>query len=301
MDKNHAALIKRWGHYLKVRKMDYPIVIRRKAAIGDVLLTTPVIRQLRHDKPQSPVMIITDFPELFWKNADVTTASKQMQIPPDALTINLDMAYENRPMTHIIDSYAEVSGVKVQDYQLSMPIEESRLEWGKETVKDVHKPRAVIAPGPTTWQGKNWTLGGWAAVCNYLKQKGFAVMVIGSHAGVRNYELGGVLDFRGKTDIHQSAALLSMSDLFVGVDSFPLHLAMSQRVPAVGLFGVTYPDFILSSGICITCQASEERYPEIGSRHRQKGTTFTESKGECMRAITIDQVIAAIDDLRGML
>ncbi|MGW8177646.1 MAG: glycosyltransferase [bacterium] len=298
MEKNHLTLCRVWSHYLKVRKFNYPIVIKRDAAIGDVLLTTPIIRQIKKDKPLSPIYVVTKFPVLFWKNEDVHTASMQLNPGPDSLIIDLNMAYENRPMRHIIESYAEVAECNPVDWKLHMPVAEEKVEWANEQLKDLHRPRAVIAPGPTTWLGKNWTFGRWSAISNYLKQKGWAVILIGDNA---REPIGHTVDWRGRTDIHQSAAILQTSDLFIGLDSFPLHLAMSQRVPAIGLFGVTYPEFILSDGIAMAVQADRDLYPEIGQRHRERGTVHTKSNGECMRAILPDQVIASIDEMIGII
>jgi len=297
-EKNHLTLCRVWAHYLKVRKFNYPIVIKRDAAIGDVLLTTPIIKQLKKDKPLSPIYIITQFPALFANNPLVHTATKSLRPGADSLIIDLNMAYENRPMKHIIDSYAEVADVKVTDYSLDMPVNEESTEWAKQQLAQVHRPRAVIAPGPTTWAGKNWSMSGFAAVSNYLKQNGWAVIVLGSH---NTFPISASLDYRGRTDIHQSAAIMAESDMFIGLDSFPLHLAMSQKLPSIAIFGVTYPEFILSSGWCVTLQADEDLFPEIGARHRERGTTFTKSNGECMRAVTIDQVINAVDEMRKMV
>lgn len=293
-EKNHLTLCKRWAHYLKVRKFKYPIVIKRKEAIGDVLLTSPIIRQLKRDRPLSPIYVITQFPMLFWKNPNVHTATTNLRPGADSLMINLDMAYENRPMRHILDSYAEVAGVTLEDHHLDMPIAEEKRQWAIQQLVSVHRPRVVIAPGPTTWAGKNWGKGAWCAVSSYLKQKGWAVILIGA---ANTHDIPCTIDYRGRTDIHQSAAILNESQMFMGLDSFPLHLAMSQRIPSIALFGVTSPEFILSSGRCVTLQADPDKFPEIGSRHRERGTTFTRSDGKCMAAIEIAQVIAAADEM----
>jgi heptosyltransferase-3 len=50
-----------------------------------------------------------------------------------------------------------------------------------------------------------------------------------------------MLNFCGKLEIRQSAAVLSHARLFVGHDSGPLHLAASCDVPCVGLFSTNNP------------------------------------------------------------
>ena len=38
--ENHKYLLKKWAHYLRVRRFDHRIVVKRKHAAGDVLLVT---------------------------------------------------------------------------------------------------------------------------------------------------------------------------------------------------------------------------------------------------------------------
>jgi heptosyltransferase-2 len=56
-----------------------------------------------------------------------------------------------------------------------------------------------------------------------------------------------VIDAIGKTTISQAAAIIHLSDLFIGNDSGPLHIASVLKIPSVAIFGATSPDQILSS------------------------------------------------------
>jgi heptosyltransferase-3 len=46
-----------------------------------------------------------------------------------------------------------------------------------------------------------------------------------------------VIDLCGKTTIKQLAAISARSDLFVGVDSAPMHIAAAVKTPVIALFG----------------------------------------------------------------
>jgi ADP-heptose:LPS heptosyltransferase len=52
--------------------------------------------------------------------------------------------------------------------------------------------------------------------------------------------------------------LLKQSDLFVGVDAGPLHIAMAINIPSVGIFGPTAPETILNNGQNVFVMRSEE-------------------------------------------
>ncbi len=52
----------------------------------------------------------------------------------------------------------------------------------------------------------------------------------------------GVINLAGKTDLKESAALISLCRVFVANDSGPLHLAAALEVPVIGLYGSTDPE-----------------------------------------------------------
>jgi heptosyltransferase III len=87
------------------------------------------------------------------------------------------------------------------------------------------------------------------------------------------------------------AAVIKRAKLFIGLDSFPLHVAEAMRTPAVGLFGVTDPKFIITQrdttiGVCGTT-------PSFGLRHRSPNTTVVDDKGAAMDSITVTAVMEA--------
>jgi heptosyltransferase-3 len=49
--------------------------------------------------------------------------------------------------------------------------------------------------------------------------------------------IGGVIDLCGKTTIKQLAAIADASDLFIGVDSAPMHIAAAVGTPVIAIFG----------------------------------------------------------------
>lgn len=284
---NHAYNSKRWAHYLKTRRFDYPTVIRRKHARGDVLLTTPVIAALKQRRPLSPIHVETDFPELFNGNHDVTSAAYHIQQMPDEMRINLDMAYENAPGVPIIEAFARTAGIELIDRQIRyFGIEPQHVEVVNRHLPQIADlPIAAIHPA-NSWPGKTWPAERWDEIARFLMSQDRRVVLIGadrSPEGIAcDLDLRGVLQHAGET-----AYALMMSCLFVGIDSFPMHLAMSQGTPAIGLFGVSSPDIILSEGEAYPVSGSA---PCSGERHRISGAEYVPCDGACMRSISVDMV-----------
>lgn len=287
--RNHAVMRERWRHYLISRRFDYPVIFRRRAAMGDVLLVTPIIRAWKKYRPLSRVMIETDFPQLFEGNPLVERAAGSIGSTYDELRINLDMAYEDRPGMHIVEAYAQAARLPISGLERSLEIyppmpasEWAHHQWnGGPAVVAIHADHGG-------WPGKNWPLDRWATVCEWLLQKGFRVALVGTG----KEPLPHSIDMRGKTTPMQLAACLQRCSLFVGHDSAPLHFAQSVGLPTIGLFGVTSPQFILTGDNACGIEGSA---PCAGERHRTRGLTFVNCNAECITSITPEQVIETLE------
>jgi len=285
-EENRKAMIQRWGAWRRVRKFDYVTIIRRRASSGDVLLATAVVKAVRERCPQSAIMVETDFPEIFAGNTRITRVSRQLQPVKGAKVIDLDMAYENRPERHIIKAYEEVA-------QLG-PIELRSEYFGdrhnyKRPIDLPEGPWVAIHAGPTTWEGKNWPEERWNTLIQYLDhQLGYKILLVGN----QGYNLGSHRDQRGLTNVHELAAHLRACDLFIGVDSFPMHMAQAVGTPVVPLFGVTSAKYILTFGSKAYPVESDPYHVFSGIRHKEYGKTHIDVLGNNpMETIQVDQVI----------
>lgn len=305
--RNHARLQSRFGHYLKFGCMDYPIIVKRKHAIGDVLLTTPILRALKQKFPVNPLHVQTMFPEIFARNPHVAGAAQRVQ---DRLMlrghiISLESAYEDRPLTNVIDAYAIAAGLDPAaiPHRLEMFPDPSDHAWAaaqldRLTVRLSDRPTehrlCAIAAGPTLWPGKNWPLDRWHRVANELRSQGWRVVAIGVENG---HALPCDLDLRGHTTRHQLAAVLARCAMFVGVDSFPMHCAQAMGCPTVGLFGCTSPEFLMTDSSPHVAVCADPSHRDAGARHKLKGVVTVVTTGAVMQTITVDQVLRGIDRL----
>lgn len=288
--KNHKYLLRKWAHYLKVRRFDHRIVVRRRHASGDVVLITPFLRALAKQNPLSPLFVETMFPDLFYGNPHVSYAAQKVHPLADDLTIDLDMVSENGPMRHFVSSYFSAG-----------PID---LPRPKKYVTEMHFDQAWQKPapgrwcamhvGPTTWKAKNWPYDRFNAVAELLSVKGWKIVLVGngSDGDVVRHQ-----DYRNQTTTRQLAAILAGCDLFVGVDSFPMHVAQAVGTPTVGIFGVTEGKYIMTDGSPhVSCDA-DPMHPRAGERHRVAGVCYIDEPGDVIRTVSVTQVLKAIDSL----
>ena len=100
--------------------------------------------------------------------------------------------------------------------------------------------RLVAVHTGSNWQSRTWYVERWAAVCDALGARhGVTIAFVGS-PGEREYveQVRAAMrepsiSLAGATDIPQLAALFAMSDLFIGTDSGPRHIARAAGAPHV--------------------------------------------------------------------
>lgn len=291
--KNHAFLQQRFRRYMVNHTFEYPTIVKRAGAIGDVLLTTPIIRALKKQRPMSPIWVETICPDVFNGNPDVAHVSRApVPQPPAHVLINLNGISEMNPGKNIVQAYADCAEVELDGELTMLYPTGGDVEWAKRTIAG--EKWIAIHPGPTSWRCKNWSFDRWVAVIAALREKGFRVVLVGSD---RVPQMTADLDMRAQTTIAQLAALLAEVDLFCGVDSFPLHAAQAMRTPVVGLFGITRADMILTNGSKWMACESDANHPASGLRHKVVGRNHVDHPSNPMDSIPVGAVLSTIFNL----
>lgn len=293
MAKNMLAMTERWRHYLRMRVVNHPILIRRKHAIGDVLLTTPVIRAIHEAKPKCPILVETDFPEIFDRNPCVTQAARKIHPLSNAEIIELN--YENETEANYIEAYARCAGVLLERKELELyPSAQDIADAGRLLVKPGRW--AAIHAGATTWVGRNWPVESMRNVSDWLLKRGWNVVLLNQHKDPQ-YGIPCTMDLRGQLNILQQAAVEKYCSLFVGQDSLPLHIAQAMGVPVVGIFGATLPQYVMTDGSPWKTVCADPSIKCAGERHRVAGATYVPCNGECIRSIKTADIKKAIEEL----
>jgi ADP-heptose:LPS heptosyltransferase len=286
-DINHHTLRRRWKGYLKTKSFVERILVRRAMAMGDVLLTTPVIHQLKKENAHAEIHVDTRYPEVFKDNPDVCSTS-----PSGAYhrAINFDQCYENTPNRHIVDSYAEAAGVKVTDYFPRIYPSAEDYQAAKDRFED--GKWAVVHSGPhrgiNPVEGRTVTDKLMHDIKCHLEDRGYSIV----NLDVLNLSLGYL------------SALIGKASLFVGADSGPMHIAQAMHTPTVGIFGAVNPFYRLVPGVpflhgvsawprdcgCLGCHHLYEP-PMLGSQCIRGGDDFN----RCMKKVKAEDVFKAID------
>lgn len=169
-----------------------------------------------------------------------------------------DEGFIKKNMVEYFSDLAQLAGVEIKNKKAEFDLPPSYTERLKELIVSRGgrgEDYIVLSPGGgVTWgkdaSRKHWPIEHFAALVGLLKARGVSfggVVVLGIKS---ESELGEILeknlDVRvvnlcGETDLMEAAAAIRMSKLFIGNDGGLVHLASSQDVPIVALYGPADP------------------------------------------------------------
>ncbi len=177
----------------------------------------------------------------------------------------------------------------------------------KEIVEQTLK--IVIHPG-AGWSPRRWPAENFARLAKELMERyQAAVFVTGSRQDraliERIIRLAGMGDGSGEEEgerlfncagcfiFSEYAALLSLSHLFIGNDSAPMHLAAAVAIPVIALFG---PSSVVKYGPRTEQSAIIKSPAQCGPCRQLTGQDrCIQGQPECMRRITVEDVIQAVE------
>lgn len=122
--------------------------------------------------------------------------------------------------------------------------EEARRLLGEAGVRG--EDLLVVVHPVSRWLFKGWTVEGTATLIRRLAEGRGARVALTSGPAPREMERARAvhrasgevaIDLAGRLGLRQLAVLLERADLFVGVDSAPMHMAAAVGTPVVALFG----------------------------------------------------------------
>ena len=108
------------------------------------------------------------------------------------------------------------------------------------------KNQPLVHIHPTSrWLFKCWKDEYMAEIIDWLETSGHCVVLTAAPVDAELQRIKNIIQYcshppiqlAGKVTLKQMAALSSLSTLFFGVDSAPMHIAASQNIPTIGLFG----------------------------------------------------------------
>ena len=251
------------------------ILVRRRAALGDVIMSTGVVRELKK-RYTCEIDIATEFPNVYDNNPNVRAIYHTSAMPDTAnydIYINLDDAYEVNPVNHYVDSYFyRAFGTSIMDHK---DPEIFVNDFDKDIVNAFFQDNEidryiVVHIRQWYWPLKNMSWATWYAVFEqiFTERTDFKIVCVGTaQDGFVEHPL--FVDARDRLSIQQQRLLMDGAECFVGIDSGPYHIATASKVPMISLHTHLLPERIIPknkpsvailSGVdCVGCNDVQER------------------------------------------
>jgi len=234
-------------------------VIRKVGGIGDVLMVTPALRQLRRDFQNLDITFAIDmhttgnnvYYELV-KNcpfiSNIVDARYVTHGDYDAVvdvsSVCLRYEREGLPAVNRIDLFARAMGIPALQNKCSWyKVEPHEREWGARALQK-HAGKKIVVLHTASMDAKRcWPIDKYISIVKQAEADNLPVQFV-------------ILDFNNKyanwskhdncsnwshTDLRQMASLIDAADMFIGPDSGPMHLAGAVSTLSVVLFGSVPP------------------------------------------------------------
>lgn len=306
---------------------DRPLAVAFRALqLGDLLVAVPALRALRAGLPEHRLLLATSawlapVVELIDAVDGLVPTSgleKPLPFPPGRIDVAVNLHGGGPESAAIVDALAARSTVRhalrpgepgpawVEEQHererwvrltaaFGMPGDPADLLIGHPAAGSP-APGAVVVHVGSAFPSREWPADRFAAVARALERQGHEVVFSGS-AGERPRalevaSLAGLPEARvlaGTTSLAGFVALIADAALVVTADTGAGHLASASRTPSVVLFGPVGPE-----------RWGPPPGPHIALTHAdvRLGDAFAPAPDPALAAVTIDEVLAAVDRLQ---
>jgi ADP-heptose:LPS heptosyltransferase len=213
-----------------------PVVeVGRKAGIGDVLMCTPALRELKRRRPASRIRFYTDLPSIVRGLPYIDEVLPTAGAPP-YISLEYESAVPSR--LHLAQMIGESLGLSVRDVRPDCAIDYDLVERFHAEWRMLPRPHIVVSRHASRWTpNKEWPDGRWTELIHRLAQAA-TVIEIGTDSDVGADQPGGnYVDLRGRTSLDEFVAVVAAADLHVGPPSGPVHIAAAAGKRSVVIIG----------------------------------------------------------------
>jgi len=268
------------------------ILIKRTGALGDVILTTPIVRRLKRENRDAEIIAQTGYPAVFKCNPHVSHVVEpgQRLYWEFGQTVDLDLSYERRPSMHIVDAYMEEA---FGDRGFSIASKRQELFFNTKPLFPLPNRYVAVHAAHAGWRNRTLPKATWIAVIEGLLKNDLCPILVGTERD----GIDGIATSCLVPDIHVQARLIASCACFVGSDSSLLHVAGATDTPIVGIFTSVKPDYrlpyrenctaVVPPGLdCLGCQ----------ERASAPSTVESCERGDvaCVQAVRAEDIVNAV-------
>jgi len=231
------------------------ILVRRRAAIGDVIMSTGVVRELKRIYGNNcNIDIATECIEVYRNNPNIRHICHTNAMPDIGSYdkyINLDDAYELNPTGNYLDNYfyRAFGQTDLNQRPELFPSDDDRAAVDAD-LKDIGDKFITVHMRNWHWGAKNISMDVWLEVYAKLfeQRADFKIVCVGGETDFYIEDHPLFVDLRAKYTSQQLTYLMDHAACFVGIDSGPFHCAAASGTHIVALLTHLHPERIVPLG-----------------------------------------------------
>ncbi|NUO07483.1 MAG: glycosyltransferase family 9 protein [Candidatus Brocadia sp.] len=219
-------------------------------------------------------------------------------------TVRITFKYDRYILEQNLDLLSKID-VKTEDQDIHIQIPERGKVFLDTFLKKYTIPAEnffiTVHPGAKhDGQYRMWPLEKYSQLIRKIITRHKAIVIlIGSKAETAiasvissTVQSRNLINTAGQTTIPQMAALISNSNLFIGNDSGPLHIAIALKVPSLGIFSFTAPEQVIPvhQEHVITIKACNKP-----AYTHQPFLKFNQHDRKALEQISVQEVLEALD------
>jgi ADP-heptose:LPS heptosyltransferase len=210
--------------------------IVRDAGLGDVILCTPALRELKRLNPTCHIRFYTKYETLVRGLTYINEVLPDYARPPSAIYIGYEDAIP--PRNHLAKVMGDNLGVRVRDVRPDCVVQPRLVEQFRERWRILPRPRVIIQRRAGPWTpNKNWPDHYWGTLIKKLVRYGGVIEIGNQGQSGETVRHENYIDLRGQTSVDEFVACVAASDVHVGPDSGTVHVAAATHTPSVVIYG----------------------------------------------------------------
>lgn len=208
--------------------------------IGDVLMSTPALRELKRRNPRCHVRFYSSFSPLVRGLPYIDEALPYEARPSPA--IYLDYSDETdfvAPRAPLVSLLGDTLGLRVRDTRMDCVIDPALVARYRAAWQDLPRPHLAVVrrAASNRTPNKNWPDGHWSSLLPRLCQRATVIELGEADETGLPVTAPTYLDLRGRTSLAELVAAIAAADLYVGPMSGPAHIAAAVGTPEVVIYG----------------------------------------------------------------
>ena len=214
------------------------IDVWRRGGIGDVLMCTPALREVKRVRPGCRIRFYTDYPSLVRGLPYIDDVMPTEEAPPDAVWLGYESHIPPPPHLHLSKIMGDLLGVQVTDVRPDCVIDPALVAQFRAAWQELPQPHIIINRHASSWTpNKAWSEHHWIEIIRRLSQCA-TVIEIGASPGISAGSVDkGYVDLRGRTTLEEFVAVIAAADLNLGPMSGPVHIAAAAGKRSLVLIG----------------------------------------------------------------